>query len=81
MGEGEDGGAFGVKHQTALFLERDTLGHLDWLAEKMTRQAGRQVSRSEAVELLVRRHWKETHKRRAAKARKKNDLPSVRLVG
>ena len=41
-----------------LFLEDDTIEHIDWLCEQMSRQRNQSTSRSDAVEWLVRVHWK-----------------------
>ena len=47
-----------MKTAVPLFLEDDTIVHLDLMARHMSKQANRGVSRSEVVEWLVRRHWK-----------------------
>lgn len=41
-----------------LFLEDDTIEHIDWICEQMSRQRNQSTSRSDAVEWLVRVHWK-----------------------
>lgn len=47
-----------MKSAVPLFLEDDTVVHLDLLAGAMSQRFNRTVSRSEAVEWLVMRHWK-----------------------
>lgn len=47
-----------MKHAVPLFLEDDTVYHLDWLTEQLSRQRNISSSRSEAIEWLVRQHWK-----------------------
>ena len=47
-----------MKTACPLFLEDDTIVHLDMMSRVMSQQLNRGVSRSEVVEWLVRRHWK-----------------------
>ena len=47
-----------MKTACPLFLEDDSIEHLDWLAKRMSEKHNRSVSRSEAVEFLIRQHWK-----------------------
>ena len=45
-------------HAVALMLEDDTLEHIDWVAEMLTKQRGYDMSRSEVIAWLTRRHWR-----------------------
>ena len=44
-------------HACALMLKTDTIEYLDWVAAQLSRQRNAEVSRSEAVEYIVSRHW------------------------
>ena len=64
-----------MKHAIALMLETDTIEHLDWVAGQLGYQRKREVSRSETVDYLAKRHWIRLQKRvveqRAAKSERK----------
>lgn len=57
-----------MRQAVPLFLEDDTLAHIDWLAEKLSRKKNAKISRSDAVSFLVRAHWMQVQKRRVAQA-------------
>jgi len=61
-------------HKIALFLPTDTVDHIDWIAGQMMRQQQRRISRSDAVQLLVQRHWKKMQIKRAEKQAEKPRL-------
>jgi hypothetical protein len=48
-----------------MFLESDTIDHIDWVSRQLGYQRKRDVSRSEAMEYLVERHWKFVIKKQA----------------
>ena len=52
-----------MKQAIPLFLEDDTVTHIDWIVDQMGRRRGNTAARSDAVRWLVRRHWKEMQKK------------------
>lgn len=49
-----------------LFLESDTVDHIDWVAKQLAKRRGDvKVSRSDVVTILVRRHWKKMMRQKA----------------
>lgn len=55
-----------MRHAIPLMLETDTVEHVDWFAKQLARQRNRDVSRSEAIEYIVARHWRKTAVRAVA---------------
>lgn len=56
-----------MKNACPLFLEDDSIIHLDWIARQLSLQRNHTVTRSDAVEYLIRTHWKKMHKKQAKK--------------
>lgn len=57
-----------------MFLESDTIDHIDWTKKQLGFQRKAEVSRSEAVEYIVQRHWKYVLKKQASKQHDKKML-------
>lgn len=64
-----------MRHPIPLFIESDTIDHIDWTAKQLGFQRKRDVSRSEAVEYIVQRHWKYVLKKQASKQHERKILP------
>jgi len=56
-----------MRHAIALMLETDTIDWLDVVAKNLSRQRKTDVSRSEAIEYIILRHWMKIQKRTAEK--------------
>ena len=56
-----------MKTAIPVFLEDDTIEHLEWIAGKLKQQRGVNVSMSETIEYVTRQHWKRLHRKRAQK--------------
>ncbi len=57
-----------MRSALTLFLEGDTVDHIDWIAKQLARQRNvEMVSRSDAVAWLALRHWKKIMRQQAMK--------------
>lgn len=56
------------------FLPTDTVDHIDWIAGEMQKTTERRITRSDAMQLLVRRHWQKIQIKRAKKQAEKPRL-------
>lgn len=56
-----------LRLKVPLFLQQDTIDHLDRLAHALAKKRGAVPNRSEAVEYLVLKHWKAWQIKRANK--------------
>ena len=61
-------------HKIVVFLPTDTVDHIDWIAGEMQKTTERHITRSDAVKLLVQRHWRKMQIKRAEKAAEKPRL-------
>ena len=70
-----------MKTAVPLFIEEDSVEHLDFLSKQLSHQFNRTVSRSEVVEWLVRRMWKKVMKEQfAAKAKKDREIKADAIM-
>lgn len=67
-----------MRHALPLFLEEDTLEHIDWIARRLSEERNATVSRSEAVSWLVNWHWKKVMKKLALARRQGRSVPDHR---
>lgn len=58
-----------MRHAVPLFLEDDTVDHIEWIAQQLSQQRNMTVSRSDAVAWLVKRHWVKMQKKLASAQR------------
>lgn len=72
-----------MKHSITLLLEMDTINWLDTVAKNLSRQRNREVTKSEAADHLIQRHWKKILLREQAKRHelKEDKAHAKKLLG